>query len=341
MEKVFDKEKIEGLSRLLSDPKDIVIVVHSSPDGDALGSSCSLGLYLSRKGHSVNILCPDEYPEYLGWIPGVDMVHVFNKEKSFCKDKIEKAGIIFMLDHNNFSREGFMEELIKKHKSPKVMIDHHPNPISEVDYVFSTINVTSTSEMVYEFVAAMGDVEDIDKDMATGIYIGINTDTGGLSYNSSFPQTYRIVADLLEKGIDKPFIHEILYNTFSYDRMRLLGYSLSKKMKVYPESKAAVIVLTKKEFEEFSHKEGDTEGLVNIPLNMKDVMVSVLVTEKDNLVKLSFRSKRSIPINKFASEHYNGGGHLNAAGGRTKESIDVAVKKLEELLPLFAKEYYL
>lgn len=339
MDIVFIENNIDGLGELINEPKNIVIVVHSSPDGDAIGSSCALGLYLSRKGHRVDIFCPDNYPEYLGWIPGVDKVKVFENERKYCKDRIEQAEIIFMLDHNNYHREGGMEELIQNAGCTKVMIDHHPNPVADVDYLYSTINVTSTSEMIYGFIAALGDAEKIDKDIATGIYVGINTDTGGLSYNSSFPATYRIVADLLEKGIDKPYIHEVLYNTFSYDRMRLLGYSLSQKMQVCQESKAAVIVLSRKEFEEFNHKDGDTEGLVNFPLNMKDVMVSVLVTEKDNMVKLSFRSKRKIPINIFASEHFNGGGHLNAAGGRTKESLEEAVKRLMDLLPVFAKEY--
>ena len=194
MEKVFDKEKIEGLRKLLSNPSDIVILVHSSPDGDAMGSSCSLGLYLLKKGHKIDILCPDDFPEYLGWIPGMEFVHVFDKEETYCKDKIEKAQIIFMLDHNNFPRQGGMEELIKTSKLPKVMIDHHPNPTSDVDFLFSTINVTSTSELIYELISVLGDNSLIDKDIATGIYVGINTDTGGLSYNSSFPLTYRIVA---------------------------------------------------------------------------------------------------------------------------------------------------
>jgi len=207
-----------------------------------------------------------------------------------------------------------------------------------VDIMFSRIDVTSTCEMVYEFIVAMTGVEAVTKDIATGIYVGINTDTGGLSYNSSFPQTYRIVASLIEIGIDKPFIHEMIYNTFSEDRLRLMGYCLNTKMKVIPECQAAIISLTKKEMEQFNYKDGDTEGFVNIPHGMQAVSLSILITEKKDKVKLSFRSKGEYPINKLAADYFNGGGHRNAAGGALELPIEEVEQKLIDVLPIFAKE---
>ena len=331
-------KNIKETKSLLSSKKKIVIVPHMSPDGDAMGSCCALSLYLQNEGHEVNVITPDSFPTYLAWIPGIDNVSVFIDNRKAAKKKIEAAEVFFFLDHNNESRQGDMQKYVEACDVPKIMIDHHPEPKANVDIMFSRVDVTSTCEMVYEFIVAMTGVEAVTKDIATGIYVGINTDTGGLSYNSSFPQTYRIVASLIEIGIDKPFIHEMIYNTFSEDRLRLMGYCLNTKMKVIPECQAAIISLTKKEMEQFNYKDGDTEGFVNIPHGMQAVSLSILITEKKDKVKLSFRSKGEYPINKLAADYFNGGGHRNAAGGALELPIEEVEQKLIDVLPIFAKE---
>lgn len=331
-------ENIIKVKELLSTKRNIIIVPHMSPDGDAMGSSCALSVFLKNEGHSVGVITPDSYPKYLSWIPGIDNVSVFFDDRKAAKKKIEEAEIIFFLDHNDEHRQGEMQKYIEKKDVVKIMIDHHPEPKAKVDIMFSRIDVTSTCEMIYEFIVAIRGIDVITKEIATGIYVGINTDTGGLSYNSSFPQTYRIVASLIEKGIDKPYIHEMIYNTFSEDRLRLMGYCLNKKMKVLPEFKTAIISLTKKEMDEFNYQDGDTEGFVNIPHGMQGISISVLITEKKDKIKLSFRSKGEIPINKLAAKYFNGGGHRNAAGGDLNIPIEDVEKLLIEVLPAFVKE---
>ena len=330
---------IENVKSLLSEKKKVVIVPHMSPDGDAMGSSCALSLFLRNEGHEVDIITPDSYPAYLAWMPDIEHTSVFIDDRKAAKKKIADAEVFFFLDHNSESRQGDMQKHIEARDVPKIMIDHHPYPKANVDYMFSRVDVTSTCEMVYEFIVAFGGEDAIKKNIATCIYVGINTDTGGLSYNSSFPQTYRIVANLLEKGIDKPMIHELLYNTSTEGKLRLMGYCLSTKMKLIPECRAAIISLSKEEQEKYNYQEGDTEGFVNIPHKISDVDISIFVSEKKEKVKISFRSKRDVPINKLAEAYFNGGGHRNAAGGALELPLEEVLEKLERVLPIFVKEY--
>jgi phosphoesterase RecJ-like protein len=334
----LDKNVIEAKS-LLSSKKKIVIVPHMSPDGDAMGSSCALYMFLKNEGHDVSIVSSDQYPSYLSWLPSINEVIVFTNDNTKAKTKIAEAELIFFLDHNDENRQGFIQKKIGESKAVKIMIDHHPYPKAKVELMFSRIDVTSTCEMIYEFIAALGMKDKITKDIATCIYTGINTDTGGLNYNSAFPQTYKIVASLLENGLDKGDVHERLYNTSSESRMRLMGFCLSQKMIIVPDCKTAVMSLSMEEMERFNYQEGDAEGFVNIPHGIKGIDISIYLSEKKDKVKISFRSKRNIPINIFAAEHFNGGGHKNAAGGALELPLAEVEKKVLDLLPAFVKEH--
>lgn len=336
---MINKEVVDKVKKIITNSNKIVIVTHMSPDGDAIGSSCALGLFLKGLGKTVNIITPDDHPEYLSWVPGINLVSSYSCKRLRLNEIIKAADLIFFLDHNVELRQGFLEPIIKKNSCTKIMIDHHPFPKANVDFCFSRTDVTSTCEMVYNFIQNIYGTKGITTDIATSIYVGINTDTGGLNYNSSNPNTYLVVADLLSKGIDKMDIHERLYNTFSEDRLRLLGYCLNEEMIVLNECSCAIICLSKLIQEKYNFQNGDSEGLVNIPHQIKGIDISILITEKEDRVKLSFRSKGVIPINKFAEQFFDGGGHTNAAGGMKKTSLNDAVGIIRENLPKFMKEY--
>lgn len=334
----IDVNMIEAKS-LLCDKKKIVIVPHMSPDGDAMGSSGALSMFLNNMGHEASVVTPDPYPAYLSWLPEIEKTIVFTEDNKLAKLKIAEAEIIFFLDHNDESRQGYVQKKISESNAVKIMIDHHPYPKADVKLMFSRTDVTSTCEMVYEFITALEGSKAITKEIATCLYTGINTDTGGLNYNSAFPQTYRVVADLLDRGLDKGDVHERLYNNSTESRLRLMGFCLSEKMILLPEYHAAVMSLSMEEMERFNYQDGDSEGFVNIPHGIKGIDISIYISEKKDKVKLSFRSKRNIPINILASEHFNGGGHKNAAGGALELPLAEVQQKVLDLLPAFVKEY--
>ncbi|MFA8437219.1 MAG: bifunctional oligoribonuclease/PAP phosphatase NrnA [Marinifilaceae bacterium] len=326
-------EQIEEFKEMLKEVRQIAIVPHSGPDGDAIGSSLALYQYFKKKGIAARIISPNEYPVFLRWLPQNAEVAVYTEQADECLKWLENSNMILMVDHNSYRRSGDLEEILEKHPGKKVMIDHHPDPESILDLMFSEVAVSSTCELVYEFIAALGDGELIDAGIAECLYTGIMTDTGSLSYNSSDPRTYYIVADLLSQGIDKAKIHSNVYDNYSADRMKLLGYCLNDKMEVLEEYRTAIITLTQEELKKFNFKDGDTEGFVNYPLSIKGVVVSLIFIEKNGMVKISFRSKGDVPVNMIAREHFNGGGHINAAGGRTDLSMQKAVALFKEVLP--------
>ncbi|MRT94000.1 bifunctional oligoribonuclease/PAP phosphatase NrnA [Ancylomarina sp. 16SWW S1-10-2] len=315
----------------------IVIVPHAGPDGDAIGSSLALMRYLKKQGKQVKVICPNAYPEFLTWLHSEDELDVFEKTEEACTTYINDSDLIFILDHNSFKRSGDVGKLLEKQKAPKIMIDHHPMPEAIADITLSDTAMCSTCEMIYEFIDAMGGNDQIDKDIAECIYTGIITDTGGLSYNSSNERIYQIVGALMKKGIDKAKVHDKIYDNYSANRMKLLGYCLNEGMELLPEYEAAIIHLTKETLAAFDYQDGDTEGFVNHPLSIKGINISVIFMEKDDTVKISFRSKGDIPINQMARDFFNGGGHINAAGGRTYESMTKGIEKFKKELPAFYK----
>jgi phosphoesterase RecJ-like protein len=333
----IDKQLIEEAKVLLDNATQITIVPHSGPDGDAMGSSLALYQYLLKKEKKVKIVSPNAYPVFLNWLPQNSEVMIYANDKKIAEEYVNASDLIFIVDHNSFKRSGDLEKLLEKNEAKKIMIDHHPEPEQIVDVMFSDTNMCSTCEMMYEFIEGLGDAHLIDQYISECLYTGIVTDTGGLSYNSSNPRTYQIVGDLLARGIDKAKIHSNVYDNFSTDRMKLLGHCLDQGLEVLEEYQTAIITLTKEDLLRFNYKDGDTEGFVNYPLSIQGMMISVIFIEKEDMVKISFRSKGDVPINQVARDHFNGGGHINAAGGRTHKELKVAINRFKRVLPDFYK----
>jgi bifunctional oligoribonuclease and PAP phosphatase NrnA len=315
----------------------ILILSHKNPDGDALGSGLALMNYFTNTEKNAAFIVPDQMPQYLSWMPGFEKVIVQKSQPSRAIEWIEKSDLIILVDFNNPNRLADLALLVAKKDVNKILIDHHPNPENMAGLVYSRISASSTSEMIYELIAALQNHALVAKDVACCLFTGLMTDTGCFSYNSSQGLTYRVVGHLLESGIDKDEIVDQVYNNFSESRLRLLGHSLSQKMVVLPEFRTAYIWLTKTELEEYKHQQGDTEGLVNYPLSIKGIVFSAIFIEKDNLTKCSFRSKGDFPSNLLAKEHFNGGGHLNAAGGERYLPLNETLQLFEKILPYYKK----
>nr|WP_320120372.1 bifunctional oligoribonuclease/PAP phosphatase NrnA [uncultured Marinifilum sp.] len=326
---------IKKAEQLLNDSNKISIIPHSGPDGDAIGSSLALNQYLKKKGKQVQIISPSAYPVFLKWLPENSDVWIYTNGKKKAEEYLNSSDLIFILDHNSFKRSGDLETVLEKTDAKKIMIDHHPEPEPIVDLMFSDVTMSSTCELMYEFIEALGDENMIDDRISECLYTGIITDTGGLSYNSSQPRTYQIVGSLIANGIDKSKIHSNIYDNFSPDRMKLLGYCLDNGLEVLNEYNTAIIKLSKEDLIRFNYKDGDTEGFVNYPLSIQGMLISVIFIEKDDMVKISFRSKGNVPINIIAREYFNGGGHMNAAGGRSTDKLQVAIDNFKKVLPDF------
>jgi len=334
---------LENLKKLLEQPQNISIVVHKNPDGDALGSGLSLKKFLEKKGHKVWMISPNAIPQYLKWMPGSNDVNIFENNQKKNEKILKQSTIIFTLDFNDFSRTGeILEKVLKNLKNKTfIMIDHHLYPKNYAQYTFSNTNKSSTSEMVYDLIAALGETDKIDKEMATNLYTGIMTDTGSFKFPSTTSHTMKVAGDLMDKGAKHNEIQIKIYDSFTIDKLGLLGETLNK-LKFIPEYKTAYIALTQKDLKKYNYKKGDTEGFVNYGLALADAIFSVLFLEnEDGTVRISFRSKNNFPANEFAQKYFNGGGHLNAAGGRTQENIEKAVEKFLKVLPEFYNEYLL
>ncbi|MFO7872919.1 MAG: bifunctional oligoribonuclease/PAP phosphatase NrnA [Bacteroidales bacterium] len=314
----MDKKRINKLASFLADKaQSIGIIVHASPDGDAIGSSLGLYAYLRNLGFSsVYVIAPDPYASFLHWMPGNDQVIIAEKQMQYVTGIIADADLLFCLDFNGFSRTNNLEKALTDSPAKKIMIDHHPQPENGFDICFSDTSPSSTAEMVYEVITAMGDEEAITLEMAQCLYTGIVTDTGSFSYGCNNPRTYEITARLIEKGVDGAYLHRLIYSTYSVERMRLLGYCLSSKLFVLEQYHTAYISLTQDDLKRFNHQEGDTEGIVNYALSIEGMKLAALFTEKDDHVKVSFRSAGEVDVNLLARNHFNGGGHKNAAGGK-------------------------
>lgn len=295
---------------------------------------------LKKLNPNVTVVLPNRFPDFLRWIKNADDVVVFDQQAQQTMTSLfNKAAIIFCLDYNAPSRVESMENTLMSSSATKILIDHHPNPDSEAfDYLLSKTSASSTAELVYEFLEEAGFEEYIDKAAAESLYTGIITDTGSFSFSCNNPKTYRIMAELIEKGVDAEKLHRLIYDNFSESRLRLLGYAFDKKLLIFPEFRTAIISFSKDELEKFHYKTGDTEGLVNYPLSIKEINISILMTERDKLIRLSFRSKGDFAVNRIAQQYFEGGGHKNAAGGNSYLSIEETIEKIKEILPLYSDE---
>ncbi len=325
---------IKKLGELLQNKdQQISIIVHTNPDGDAIGSA--LGLHAILKGigfKDIPVIAPNAYPSFLQWMPGNEQVIIASEQPNIAEDAISVADVLFCLDFNGFSRAEQLEKHLIKSMAKKIMIDHHPQPEDGFDLVFSDTKTSSTAEMVYEVIAACGMEDMINYDAAQCLYAGIVTDTGSFSFSCNNPRTYEITAQLMRKGVDGAALQRLIYNTYSIDRMRLLGFSLAERLTVYPGHHAACISLSKADLERFNHREGDTEGFVNYALSIKHIRFAALFIEKDDHTKVSLRSAGHLDVNLLARKYYEGGGHKNASGGKSKLDLDRTIKHFESIL---------
>jgi len=335
----ISQEFIEKAKIQISKADRIIIIAHKNPDGDALGSGLALYNLLKDKKKEVTFIVPNKLPDYLNWLPGCNTIMVYEEQNKLVDDLIKDTDLIIMLDFNNLGRISSLGDKISGiNNEKKILIDHHLNPDNIAELIYSRITSSSTCELVYEFISETYGENIITKDIAECLFLGIMTDTGSFSYNSSNPYTFNVAASLLSKGIDKDYISDKVYGNFTEHRMRLLGYSIEKKMKVIYKYKTAYIYLTQSELDEYYFKTGDTEGFVNYPLSIKGVVFTAFFVEKeDGITKCSFRSKGKFPANLVAKDYFSGGGHLNAAGGENKESLEDTLVKFEKILPEYEK----
>ena len=335
MERV-DIELIKGFEQLVKNSsKSIVLVPHMNPDGDAMGSVLGLWRVLKNAGHKVKIVSPTKYPEFYHWMDGHEEVIIFSHHPKQSAMALAESDLLIFMDFNQLSRLGDMKPLIESYGGKKILIDHHPYPGSFTDLVISEISYSSTAELIFSILQSTDFVQYIDRNAATSFFTGIMTDTGSFDFNVSNPNTFEVVAQLTRMGIDQLNIHSKVYDNYSVDRMRLMGFCLSNRMTVYPEYHAASIYITLEDQKAFNFKTGDNEGFVNMPLSIKGIVFCALFTEKEKYIKASFRSKGEFAVNEVSEKYFNGGGHRNAAGGELYASLTETLAQFEKILPEF------
>ena len=336
---IFSKTDIERLGQVIDGNKMFVLTCHAGPDGDALGSTLGMAHYLQALGKEAVVIVPDAYPDFLAWMPGSQEIVRFDKYGEKAGLMIAMADVIMAMDYNALSRVDDMGALIEKAKAVKVLVDHHLHPDAFCDISFSYPQLSSTCEVVFRVVVAMGGYDRLTKQACECLYAGVMTDTGNFSYGPCTQELYLIVSMLMQKEINKDRIYNKVFNNYSEGRLRLMGYVLYEKMRVFPEEHAALITLSREEMKRFDFNKGDTEGLVNIPLQMKGIYFSAFLredTEKD-VIRVSLRSQGTFPCNKFAAKYFNGGGHLNASGGQYDGTLQGAIGVFEEALKEFPR----
>ena len=333
------KRDISDIKQLLTTPKRIVIVPHKNPDGDAMGSSLGLYHFLIKKGHDAVVIAPNDYPGFLKWMPGDDTVIKYESEQQIAENHINAADIIFTLDFNALHRTGNMETPLESTGAVKILIDHHQQPDDYAQYIYSDISMCSTSQMIYHFLDMLDEVQAVDADIATCLYAGIMTDTGSFRFASTTSTTHRVIADLIDKGANNAQIHNNVYDNNTINRLQLLGCALNN-LKVLPEYRTAYITLSQEELNRYHFKKGDTEGVVNYALSVEGVHFAIIFIEQasEGIVKISLRSKGTFDVNTLSRNHFNGGGHVNAAGGRSEDSLEETVAKFISILPHYKKD---
>ncbi|MDR3339056.1 MAG: bifunctional oligoribonuclease/PAP phosphatase NrnA [Candidatus Symbiothrix sp.] len=335
LNKIIAEESIQKAKKLTDKYDKIVIVTHISPDGDALGSALALYHFLLESGKMVNVIVPNEFPGFLQWMDGAADIIIEEKSPEITKETIEAAELIFCLDFNTLKRINRLEDRVRDAAAKKILIDHHPYPETFCDVTISHPEISSTSELIFRFICRMGRYEYVNKSCAECIYTGMMTDTGAFTYNSNNPAIYYIISELLNKGIDKDAIYSKVYGNYAKDRIRLEGFMLYRKMKLYETYKTSLMTLSLEEHLKFNPQKGDTEGFVNIPLTIDKIVFSAFLREEKDMVRISLRSTGNFPSNQFAKEIFNGGGHLNASGGEFQGSLEEAVALFEEALPRY------
>lgn len=330
--KIIRQELIDHFEKWFVRADKIAIVSHVSPDGDAIGSSLALWHFFCSQGKRATVVMPNNFPEFLKWMPGAKEILVYDKDREKADAVLDEADVICCLDFNAAKRVDAMRDKLLAAGGRKIMIDHHLYPEDFCRIVISHPEICSTSELVFRLICRMGYWESLSTECAQCIYTGMMTDTGGFTYNSNNAEIYFIINRLISKGIDKDDIYRKVFNNQSENRMKLMGYMLCNKMFVYRDYASALIVLTKSEMRRFNPQKGDTEGFVNMPLSIKGICFSVFLREDENMIKVSLRSVGNFPCNKVAEEYFNGGGHKNASGGEFYGSMDDAVSLVKQAL---------
>ncbi len=336
---VIRPQYVEQIMDSIDRSEKIVITTHLSPDGDALGSSLALYHYLRNKGKNVRLIVPNSFPYFLKWMKGANEVEIFEYNPEAARRILFAADLIFSLDYNISKRVGDMGLSLDASPAKKILIDHHLFPGENFDITVSHPEISSTSELIFRLLFQAGKYDELTQAEAECIYCGMMTDTGGFTYNSSDPEIFEIISLLLRKNIDKDAIYSYVFHNYSEDRFRLLGFTLSQRMEIYPDLHSALIYLSREDQAQFRFSKGDTEGFVNYPLSIKNIIFSTFIREDEGLIKLSFRSQKKFPCNEFAADFFNGGGHLNASGGEFYGKLEDALstyaaglKKYEERL---------
>ena len=326
-------QDIQAVQLLLATPKKIAIIPHRGPDGDAMGSTLALYHFLLKNDHQPVILSPNEFPDFLAWLPGSETIKIFEKDKQNCTKILQEADLIFTLDFNALHRTGEMEHVLAQLKAPFIMIDHHQKPDDYAAVTYSDTAFGSTCEMIYNFISFLGNKQDIDKTIGTCIYTGILTDSGSFRFPKTTGNTHRIVAELIDLGVENTEIPSLLFDNSGFGRLQILGQAL-QNMKVIMQHKTAYTTLSQDELNSFDYVKGDTEGIVNYGLSIKGIDFAAIFIEntEEKIIKISFRSQGTFDVNQFARDHFNGGGHQNAAGGKSEVSLQETIQKFEDLV---------
>lgn len=335
----IDAKTLAGIKEEFSASKRIMLTTHKSPDGDAIGSSLALYQYLKEMGHEVYVSVPDPAPAFLHWLPHFDELITYQKDKDYFKEVLNECDILIALDYNHFARTGSeLGKLLSDSNALKILIDHHQEPDDFMKYKVWDVEASSTAQLVYDLIVGLSSEKSITKSIGECLYTGIMTDTGSFRFATCSSHTMRIVAHLLDCGVDGNNIHHLVYDQNSKDRLHLMGYAL-KKMVMIDDFHTAYISLSKEELDNFNYKAGDTEGLVNKILSVKGVKVAALITEKEGNIRFSFRSSAEFSVNAFARKHFSGGGHYHAAGGNiSNDNIKEACSLFESSIKLYKDE---
>ncbi|GAB5551286.1 MAG: bifunctional oligoribonuclease/PAP phosphatase NrnA [Saprospiraceae bacterium] len=331
-------ENLSTLKSLLATPKNIVITAHRNPDGDAIGSSLGLYHFLRKNGHHVQIAVPSDFPDNLSWMPAVHDILVFDDDPESMSDLFDTQDIVFCLDFNAIDRIDKLGALfIEKDEIVKVMIDHHLYPESFPDFMLSDTTASSTCELIFRFIDMLGQKDQIDVEIGECLLTGILTDTGSFKYSTS-PALFKIVAYLLEVGVDDYKLQDLIFNSMKEKHLRLLGHCLNRRMEILEEFNTGIIVLTKDDYLSFDIQRGDTEGIVNFLLKIKQIKMAAFIMEQPKIVKISLRSKGDFSVQEIAQKYFRGGGHKNASGGASFIGLRPTVRKFKEILPEYKEK---
>ena len=333
------QKRISELKQLLQNQKDIVITIHRGPDADALGSALALSSVLKQLNHNVTVISPNDYASFLYWMKGNEDVVVFTEQTDKAIEITNNADLIFLLDFNDLSRIGEYTETVRNSTATKIMIDHHQEPnLNDADIIISDVTSCSTAQLLFEVLEGLSLKNLINKDVAECVYAGIMTDTGSFKYSSTTSKTHRVIAELIDFGANNSNVHDLVYDNYSEDRTKLLGYCLNDKLQIFPDLNSAIISLNEEELDRFNFKKGDTEGVVNYALAIKGIKFAVFIAEKEGKVKLSLRSKGDFKVNEIAKKYFSGGGHVNASGGISDRSVEGTIKKVIEVFEEYKNE---